>query len=131
MIIEKIKLHNYVYGFFFSVVEFLLIILVIGLFMIYYFLHGKILYAIITLGIVLNCFVFVLFAAGSLIDKENDLGIIKFFNKKARDETYRMYPTLQRDTYVLSLLTLLPFMLILSCTIKTITKMLLYKNISK
>ncbi len=131
MITEKIKLHNYVYGFLFSLVEFLLIILVIGFFMIYYFLRGKILYALITLGIVLNCCVFVLFAAGSLIHKENDLGIIKFFNKKARDETYRMYPTLQRDTYLLSLLTLLPFMLVLSCTIKTITTISSYKNISK
>lgn len=129
--IEKIKLHNYVYGFVFSLVEFLLIILVIGLFMIYYFLHERIPYAIITLGIVFNCFVFVYFAANSLIQKEHDLGIIKFFNKKARDETYRIYPTLQLDTYVLSLLTLLPFMLILSCTINTITKMLSNKNISK
>ena len=120
--IQKIKLHNYVYGFVFSLIEFILIILVIGGFMIYYFLHGRTLYGIISLGIVLNCLVFVLFAASSLIHKENDLGIMKFFNKKSRDETYREHTTLQRDTYVLSVLTLFPFLLFLLCLIDIIRK---------
>jgi hypothetical protein len=120
--IRKIKLHNYVYGFTFSLLEFLLIIIVVGSLMLYYFMHGRLLDCLVTLGKVLNCAVFVLFAANSLIKKEKDLGIIKFFNKKCRTETYNRFPPLQRDTYLLSVLILLPFILILCCLIE-ISKM--------
>ncbi len=115
--IQKIKLHNYVYGFAFTLIEFLLIILVLGSFMIYYFTQSRFLHAMITLGICLNALMFVLYAANSLIKKEKDLGIIKFFNKKARDETYKAHPTLHKDTQLLSVLMVVPFLLILFCCI--------------
>lgn len=120
--IRKIKLHNYVYGFTFSLLEFLFIIVIIGSFMFYYFIHGVLLYGIVALGIVLNCLVFVLFAAISIIKNEKSLGIIKFLKQKDRAETHRRFPVLQRDTYLLSVLTLLPFILIICCLIEIFRK---------
>ncbi len=110
--IEKIKLHNYVYGFVFSLIEFSIIIVVVGFFMTYYFLHGKLFYGIIALGIVLNSLVIVIFSVLSLQKKEKDIGIIKFLNKKIRNEIYKCYPLLNQDTYILSILILVPFLLI-------------------
>jgi len=113
--VEKIKVHNYLNGFVFSLVEFLIVFLFLAPFMIYYFLHGRLLFGIIALGIGINSLLIVVFAANSIRKKEKDFGIGKLFNKKTRLEINRKYPGLQRDTYVLSALIILLFMLTLFC----------------
>jgi hypothetical protein len=113
--VEKIKVHNYLNGFVFSLVEFLIVFLFLAPFMIYYFLHGRLLFGIIALGIGINSLLIVVFAANSIRKKEKDFGIGKLFNKKTWLEINRKYPGLQRDTYVLSALIILLFMLTLFC----------------
>ncbi len=113
--INKIRLHNYLNGSTFSMIEFLIVILLLLPFMAWYFLHGRLLYGIAALGIILNSAVIVAFAANSLIKKEKDLGLRKLFNRKVRIDISNQYPHMQRDTYVLSISILLPFVLCILC----------------
>jgi hypothetical protein len=118
--IKKIKLHNYLNGFVFSMIEFLVLILILMPFMIYYFLHGRLLYGMISFGIVLNAAVIVGFAVNSLIKKEEDLGLRKLFNREIRNKVHEKYPNLQNDTYILTFAILLPFALCLFCLVDVI-----------
>jgi hypothetical protein len=111
--IKKIKFHNYIYGYGFSVFEFSLIILVLFPYMVFYFHRGSYTYAFICLGIILNSALIMFLALHSLILKKKDLSIKQFFNKESRIRKYTKYPNLQRETYFLALIVLLPFLLCL------------------
>ena len=109
--INRIKTHNILNGIIFSIVEFVVIDLIIAPFAIYYVLHGKVLYATISVGIILNCLMIVLFGLQQYKNKEKDVGIQHMFNKSVRERISREHPHLINDTSVLVITMLLPFVM--------------------
>jgi len=102
--INRIKVHNILHGIVFSVVEFVITALIIAPFAIYYVVHGKVLYATIAIGIILNCLMIVAFGLQQFRRKEKDVGIQHMFNKSVREH-------ISNDTSVLVITLLLPFVL--------------------
>ena len=109
--INRIKTHNILNGIIFSIVEFVVIDLIIAPFAIYYVVHGKVLYATISVGIILNCLMIVLFGLQQYKNKEKDVGIQHMFNKSVRERVNREHPHLSNDTSVLVITMLLPFVM--------------------
>jgi predicted signal transduction protein with EAL and GGDEF domain len=109
--INRIKAHNLLNGIVFSILEFGITVLIIAPFAIYYVVHGKVLYATIAIGIILNCLMIVAFGLQQYIGKEKDVGIQHMFNKSVRERVSREYPHLSNDTSVLVITLLLPFVL--------------------
>ena len=109
--INRIKTHNILNGIIFSIVEFVVIDLIIAPFAIYYVVHGKVLYATISVGIILNCLMIVLFGLQQYKNKEKDVGIHHMFNKSVRERISREHPHLSNDTSVLVITMLLPFVM--------------------
>ena len=109
--INRIKTHNILNGIIFSIVEFVVIDLIIAPFAIYYVVHGKVLYATISVGIILNCLMIVLFGLQQYKNKEEDVGIQHMFNKSVRERISREHPHLSNDTSVLVITMLLPFVM--------------------
>jgi len=109
--INRIKTHNILNGIIFSIVEFVVIDLIIAPFAIYYVVHGKVLYATISVGIILNCLMIVLFGLQQYKNKEKDVGIQHMFNKSVRERISREHPHLSNDTSVLVITMLLPFVM--------------------
>lgn len=54
MILGKIRSHNHLSGFLFSIVEFLIMALVTGPFGLYYIIHTRYLYAFVFFGTIIN-----------------------------------------------------------------------------
>ncbi len=115
--INKIKLHNYIYGFIFSLIEFIVFELVVCPFTIYYFISGRFIYGFIALGIFLNALPIIILAIRSLVKKEKDIGILSYLKKDTRNKIHIQYRNLQRDTNLLALLLLFPFLLSILCLI--------------
>jgi len=113
VLITKIRAHNEVNGFLFSAVEFALMSIVILPFGVYYFLHGRVEAGMIATGIVANCVTIIAFAVHSMSAGHQDLGIMNWFHKKGRHTIASRYPTLSQDTLVLTVATLIPFVVIL------------------
>ena len=109
--INRIKTHNILNGIIFSIVEFVVIDLIIAPFAIYYVVHGKVLYATISVGIILNCLMIVLFGLQQYKNKEKDVGIQHMFHKSVRERISREHPHLSNDTSVLVITMLLPFVM--------------------
>ena len=109
--ISRIKTHNILNGIIFSILEFVITALIIAPFAVYYVLHGKVLYATIAIGIILNCLMIVAFGLGQYKNKEKDIGIQHMFNKSVREKISREYPNLSNDTSVLVITMLLPFVM--------------------
>ena len=109
--INRIKTHNILNGIIFSIVEFVVIDLIIAPFAIYYVVHGKVFYATISVGIILNCLMIVLFGLQQYKNKEKDVGIQHMFNKSVRERISREHPHLSNDTSVLVITMLLPFVM--------------------
>jgi len=74
--IDRIKTHNILNGILFSMVEFAMTALVIAPFAVYYVIHGRALYAAISMGIILNCLTIGWFGLRQYGNKEKDLGIV-------------------------------------------------------
>jgi hypothetical protein len=121
MLIKKIQDHNYLNGYLFVTIEFGLFVSVVFPFTIYYLLSGKTTLAIIGLGLIINFTTMALFSARSMLRKENSLGIHKLYNKKKRNEIRLNYPTLTKDTTILFLTLLVPFMLTIIVCIELLT----------
>jgi hypothetical protein len=121
--IKRIKLHNYVYGFWFSVIEFAIMIAVIFPFMWYYIIHGRLLYGFISLGIELNLIIVFVMGLQSIFKKEKDIGMARFLNRKSRLAIYHQHPSLQRDTNILAVVICIPFLLVVFFVIDMIKAM--------
>jgi hypothetical protein len=109
--ISRIKTHNILNGIVFSIVEFVIAALIVAPFAIYYVFHGRTLYAIIAIGIILNFLMIVLFGLQQYKNKEKDVGIQHLFDKSVRERINREYPHLSNDTSVLVITMLLPFVM--------------------
>jgi hypothetical protein len=113
MMSEKIKAHNEVNGFVFSVVEFAIIALSILPVALYYLLHARLIAFMIATGIAVNALTVVAFGIHALATRQKDIGIMSWFDKKERAAIASRYPHLTRDTLILTTATLLPFVLLL------------------
>ena len=111
--INRIKAHNILNGIIFSILEFVIIDLLIAPFAIYYVLHGKVLYAAVAMGIMLNCLMIVVLGLQQYKNKEKDVGIQHVFNKGMREQISREHPHLSNDTSLLVITMLLPFVMLI------------------
>lgn len=106
----------------FSVIEFIVAGGIIFPFVVYYLMHGRILLAIIGIGLVLNFIVVVLFALGSLRRGEKSIGLAFYLDAKVRKQVAHEFSDLQNDTLSLSVALLIPFYL---------TAAVLYESLKK
>ena len=111
--IYRIRTHNILNGIIFSIVEFVITAGIIAPFAIYYVLHGRVLYAAVAIGIMLNCLTIVAFGVQQYLRKEKDVGIQQMFNKEIREKVSREYPHLSNDTSILVLTLLLPYVMLI------------------
>lgn len=108
--LKRIRLHNYLNGHVFSLIEYLLVAAILTPFLFYYVAHGWALYALAAAGIVFNCFTVCAVALVSILAKEQSVGLRRF----ARDRELRRrvaieHPNLSSDTLILSVTVLIPF----------------------
>ena len=107
---DIIQRHNRINGVTFAIVEFGLIALFIGSFATWYLLHRKVVMAIISWGITLNCVPVAVYGFRRLAhDRATGNRTGSFWDKKAREQHMRENPHMLRDTMLLTLGTLLPF----------------------
>jgi len=111
MLIPKIRSHNYINGYIFSVIEFILAAGIIIPFCVYYLRHGKILLASISIGLILNFIVIVLFALAALKRREKSIDVAFYLHARVRRQVAQKYPDLQADTVILCLALPIPFCL--------------------
>ncbi len=111
MLIKKIQDHNYLNGFLFVTIEFVVFISVVLPFTIYYLLKGEILLLLIGIGLTLNFITVAFFSVRSMLRKDASLGIHKLYDKKIRDKIRLSYPTLTKDTTILFITLIIPFIL--------------------
>jgi hypothetical protein len=109
--IERVKTHNRLNGYRFSTLEFSLIILILVPFAGYYFIYQQWLFAMITLGIMVNCLPIVLWGIKSWQAKK-DTGHQMLFDSKQRAIVRQENPHLLFDTILIAFSTLLPYVLL-------------------
>ena len=114
-LIDKIQAHNEVNGFLFSAVEFVVIALVALPFGVYYLTHGRLVAGGVGVGIAANALTVTAFAIYSLRSRQKDIGILAWFTKEGRKLIAGKYPGISSDTMVLTVVTLLPFIMLLGC----------------
>lgn len=108
--IAIIKRHNRLNGIPFSIAEFALIALFVGVYATYYLIHHDIILAIIGWGITVNCLPVVVIGIRMAMDRtEAKNRIAPFWHKEARRQHMRENPNMLRDTLALTTATLLPF----------------------
>ena len=107
-----IATHNRLNGFRFVVLEFGLIVLLVVPFGLYYALHARWLLALIALGIICNCAVVLTCTIRSLISGESDVGLRSLYtDQETRQRVAQEHPNLFRDTMLLVVAAVLPFVL--------------------
>src|SRR5262245_48566427 len=77
----------------------------------YYLRHGKILLASISIGLISNFIVIVVFALAALKRREKSIGLAFYLHANIRRRVAQEYPDLQADTVILCLALLVPFCL--------------------
>ena len=106
-----VRLHNYVNGLKFSAYEFIMASVTVAPFTAYYVVHGRVVYAVLSLGLIANFLVIVVFAIQSLMRREKSIGIVQLFNKQRRGEVHAQYPNLDTLTLILCMALIIPFLL--------------------
>ncbi len=112
MMTRIIKSHNELNGIKFSVAEFALIALVIGPFGVYYLLNAQLVYGLIAAGIVFNCLTVVAFGVSAWRSNQAGSGLKSLMSREARDRLKREHPDMMRETIILTLSIILPFVLL-------------------
>jgi len=110
--IQRIKTHNLLNGLIFSLIEFLVIALVISPFAIYYVVHAWAWYALVTIGILLNCLTVALISWRQWRGNERGIGLRRFMDKEEREKIGHANAHLLADTLKITITALLPFVLI-------------------
>ncbi len=113
MLTEKIKTHNYINGFIFSALEFIVVAIVILPFCIYYIIHVRVLLAAIAVGLIVNCLTISAFAILSIQKKEKSIGLKFYFDPELKKKAGISEQHLLKDTIILCAALLLPFYLFL------------------
>ncbi|MBW4061014.1 hypothetical protein HJC99_00350 [Candidatus Saccharibacteria bacterium] len=119
MFIAKVKSHNYINGYWFSAIEFSLASFVVAPFSYYYLAHNRIIFGILSIGLIMNFLVIVGFAVESIIQGERGLGMAFYRDRRVREKIASQYPYLGRDTIMLCVGFLIPFYLATAIYIET------------
>jgi len=107
---DIIQSHNRLNSIVFSVSEFGFVALFVGAFAAYYLCHARIGMGLIASGIALNCLPVLILGLRQLAqDRADAKALASFWGKRAREQHQREYPDMLRDTLILTLGTLLPF----------------------
>ena len=109
--VRIIKTHNILNGYILSIVEFVIIAGVVTPFAISYAVHGRLPMVVVSFGIILNCFTVVALAVRQMMDKEPEIGLRRFRDQAERTRIAREYPGLPRQTTILTVTALLPYVL--------------------
>ena len=126
---EIIQRHNRLNGFTFSIIEFGIIALLVGAFATYYLLHCRVVMAIVTWGITLNCVPVVVFGFRQLMrDRASGKSIGSFLDKKAREQHRRENLHMLRDTMILTVGTILPFLSLTAVLFEFLTVQIMNKR---
>lgn len=108
--IKRIRLHNYLNGLLFSLVEYLLVAGILLPFFIFYLVHDWAFYSFISGGVIVNCLTVCFFALASIKKREQSIGLLRFSrDKNLRKQIAADHPSLSRDTLILSIAVLIPF----------------------
>lgn len=107
-----VKTHNDLNGVKFSVAEFSVIALVVTPFAIYYVVHAQVVLALVTSGIETNCLTVVAFGARAWQSHRTGIGLRRLFDGETRARLQQAHPHLGRETIVLTLSVLAPFVLL-------------------
>src|SRR5262245_460065 len=110
--IQRIRTHNLLNGLVFSILEFLIIALVVSPFSIYYVVHRHMIYALVSIGILLNCLTVVLIGWRQWRGKEKGVGLRRFMDKEEREKIGRENPHLLAGTLTITITALVAFVLI-------------------
>lgn len=116
--IGRIKAHNTLNGFRFSIAEFSLFTLLVFPFGLYYLLHHRLALALIALGLVCNFSMMIVFGIGSVMRKAEGGSLNDLLNGRKREESDRRHPGLFMDTLLLVVASLIPFLLLVSVAIE-------------
>lgn len=109
--IRIIEEHNLLSGYRFVIVEYVLVGLLLGLLGAWYVSVGRLIDAMIWLGMTANCLVIALIADATLRTGAADLGMLPLRHKSFRQAARRDHPGLWRRTTTLILITFVPFLL--------------------
>ena len=90
--IQRIKTHNVLNGIKFSIPEFVIIALLISPFAIYYILHAKVILALVSVGLILNCLTLAALGLRQWFGKEKGIGWKGLLDKQGRDRIDRAHP---------------------------------------
>jgi hypothetical protein len=105
-----IQRHNRLNGLIFSIVEFGFIAVLVATYATYYLFHNGLVMAIIGWGITLNCVPVVVIGLRQMArDRTSGTRIGSYWDKEAREQLQRENPHRLRDTLILCVVTLLPF----------------------
>ena len=108
--LKKIRVHNYVTGHLFTLVEYLAVVGVLSPFLIYYLTHGRPLYSVVAIGVILNCLTMSALALASMVKGDPSIGFMKLRREpELRRSISEQYPDLGRLSLFLSVLVLVPF----------------------
>lgn len=77
----------------------------------------------ISVGIVSNCLTVVIFGVMSLIAKDTSIGYQRLFDKNERAKIAHAYPNLMADTLILTVFSLLPFVLFAAVWIEKVDRL--------
>jgi len=110
--IQRIRTHNLLNGIKFSIAEFVIIALLISPFAIYYILHAKVIFALVSVGLILNCLTVAALGLRQWFGKEQGIGWRGLLDKKERARIDRANPHLLKDTLLITVTALVPYVMI-------------------
>lgn len=112
--LQRIEAHNRLNGYLFVTAEFVVIGAAVGGFGLYYAGHGRLLAAILALGITGNSLVIVILCIRSLLRGEKGVGMWKIYtDASVRQKVMEKNPRLSSDTLLITIAVLVPFTLVL------------------
>jgi len=115
--ISRIKEHNALNGIKFSIAEFVIVAGLISPFALYYFQHAQVLFALVSVGITLNCLTVAGFGLRQWLDHEPEIGWKRLLDKQERDRINHTHPHLLRDTTIITVTALAPYILLVLATL--------------
>ena len=120
--LRRIRVHNYLNGHVFSFAEYVLVAAVLTPFLIYYVAHGRTVYAVVAIAIILNCFAVATPALISILKGEQSIGLLNWSrDRELRRKIGLEHPSLARDTAILSITVLIPFWIIGAVLLEAVT----------
>lgn len=121
--IARVEAHNRLNGFAFVIGEFALVGLVALVFAALYSARANVLLAAACAGITANSLVVIFLAIRSVTRGEIGIGILRIYTKQAvRAQVMREHPDLSRDTAIITIAVLAPFLLLILVLLEAVRR---------